>query len=115
MRIQSIDIQNFRKLLQCHIDFSEKTTLFVGANNSGKTSAMDALGKFLAGRDFTFNDITISKRVDINKIGEEWAQENCAEPTDLLKWDPLVPQMDIWLNVSNSEIHYVAGIIPTLK
>ena len=43
MKIQSIDIQNFRKLLQCHIDFSEKTTLFVGANNSGKTSAMDAL------------------------------------------------------------------------
>lgn len=48
MRIQSINIQNFRKLLQCHIDFSKETTLFVGANNSGKTSAMDALGKFLA-------------------------------------------------------------------
>lgn len=115
MRIHSINIQNFRKLLQCHIDFSEKTTLFVGANNSGKTSAMDALGKFLADRNFTFNDITISKRVDINKIGEEWTQENCNEPTDLLEWEPLVPQMDIWLDVSNSEIHYVAGIIPTLK
>lgn len=115
MRIQSIDIQNFRKLLKCHIDFSRKTTLFVGANNSGKTSAMDALGKFLADRNFTFNDITISKRVDINKIGDEWGQENCNEPTDLLKWKSLVPQMDIWLDVSNGEIHYVAGIIPTLK
>lgn len=52
MRIQSINIQNFRKLLQCHIDFSKETTLFVGANNSGKTSAMDALGKFLAERNF---------------------------------------------------------------
>lgn len=39
MRILEINIQNFRKLLQCHIEFSEKTTLFVGANNSGKTSA----------------------------------------------------------------------------
>ena len=48
MRILAINIQNFRKLLQCHIDFSKKITLFVGANNSGKTSAMDALGKFLA-------------------------------------------------------------------
>lgn len=115
MRIQSINIQNFRKLLQCHIDFSEKTTLFVGANNSGKTSAMDALGKFLADRNFTFNDITVSKRVDINKIGEEWVRENCNEPTDLLEWESLVPKMDIWLDVSNSEIHYVAGIIPTLK
>ncbi|WP_369298897.1 ATP-dependent endonuclease [uncultured Neglectibacter sp.] len=115
MRIQSINIQNFRKLLQCNIDFSEKATLFVGANNSGKTSAMDALGKFLADRNFTFNDITISKRVDINKIGEGWTQESCNEPIDLLEWESLVPQMDIWLDVSNSEIHYVAGIIPTLK
>ena len=115
MRIHSINIQNFRKLLKCHIDFSEKTMLFVGANNSGKTSAMDALGKFLADRNFTFNDITISKRVDINKIGDEWSRENCNEPTDLLKWESLVPKMDIWLDVSNGEIHYVAGIIPTLK
>lgn len=115
MRIRSINIQNFRKLLQCHIDFSKKTTLFVGANNSGKTSAMDALGKFLADRSFTFNDFTISKRIDINNLGEKWAQENCNEPTDLAEWESLVPKMDIWLDVSNSEIHYVAGIIPTLK
>jgi ABC-type multidrug transport system ATPase subunit len=54
MNISSIYVQNFRKLQQCHIDFSNNTTLFVGANNSGKTSAMDALGKFLAGRGFVF-------------------------------------------------------------
>ena len=47
MRIAFVDIRNFRKLKQCHIDFSNETTVFVGANNSGKTSAMDALGKFL--------------------------------------------------------------------
>ena len=41
MRIIGIDIQNFRKLFGCHIDISKETTLFVGANNSGKTSAMD--------------------------------------------------------------------------
>lgn len=28
MRITSITIQNFRKLLECHIDISEQTTLF---------------------------------------------------------------------------------------
>ena len=33
--------------------------VFTGANNSGKTSAMDALAKFLANRSFVFNDITI--------------------------------------------------------
>lgn len=115
MNISSIYIQNFRKLQQCHIDFSKNTTLFVGANNSGKTSAMDALGKFLAGRSFVFNDFTISRRTNINTIGKEWATEECKMPEDLAKWDTLLPTMDVWLEVERSEIHYVAGIIPTLK
>lgn len=115
MKILAINIQNFRKLLQCRIDISNKTTIFVGANNSGKTSAMDALGKFLSDRKFAFNDITITKRIDINKIGDGWIQDDCEEPTTLVEWDSIVPKMDIWLNVPCDEIHYVADIIPTLK
>ena len=76
---------------------------------------MDALGKFLADRSFTFNDITISKRSDINQIGDRWIQEGCEEPVDLAEWESFVSKMDIWLDVSRNEIHYVAGIIPTLK
>lgn len=115
MRITSITIQNFRKLLECHIDISEQTTLFVGANNSGKTSAMDALAKFLANRSFVFNDITIAKRIDINRIGTKWVEADCQQPADLLDWDAIVPKMDIWLDVTSNEMHYVASIIPTLK
>ncbi len=40
VRISCIEIQNFRKLKSTHIDFAHETTLFVGANNSGKTSAI---------------------------------------------------------------------------
>lgn len=89
MRILEINIQNFRKLLQCHIEVSKKTTLFVGANNSGKTSAMDALGKFLADRNFTFNDITISERSAINAIGERWIQKT-------VKNLPLLQSGSLW-------------------
>jgi len=115
MKITSIYIQNFRKLKQCRIEFSEKTTLFVGANNSGKTSAMDALGKFLAGRSFTFNDLTISNRTQINNIGTEWVKEKAEMPEDTTSWETIAPKMDIWLEVSRQEIHHVASIIPTLK
>lgn len=115
MKIASIYIKNFRKLRRCRIDFSKETTLFVGANNSGKTSAMDALGKFLAGRNFVFNDFTISNRTAINTIGEEWVVKECEMPDDLAKWEPLLPMMDVWLEVERSEIHYVASVIPTLK
>jgi recombinational DNA repair ATPase RecF len=47
MIISHVVIQNYRKLKCCRISFSEQETIFVGANNSGKTSAMDALIYFL--------------------------------------------------------------------
>lgn len=115
MNISSIYIQNFRKLWRCRIGFNDKTTIFVGANNSGKTSAMDALGKFIAGRNFVFNDITISNRIAINQIGEQWAVKDCEIPVDISAWETVIPKMDIWLEVLPKEIHYVASIIPTLK
>ena len=47
MKIEFIDIQNYRKLKATRIYLGENETLFVGANNSGKTSAIDALITFL--------------------------------------------------------------------
>ncbi|AWI04886.1 AAA family ATPase [Clostridium drakei] len=114
MKIAFVDIQNFRKLKQCHIDFSKETTLFVGANNSGKTSAMDALGKFLANRSFVFNDITLSNHEAINSIGIEWGKKEALPPDTIVLWENIVPRLDIWLNVENNELQYVAHIIPTL-
>lgn len=39
MHIEFVEIANFRKLLSARVDLSPRTTLFVGANNSGKTSS----------------------------------------------------------------------------
>ncbi len=47
MYIKDIEIGNFRKLKSVRIAVSDETTVFVGANNSGKTSAMLALRYFL--------------------------------------------------------------------
>lgn len=115
LKIDSIDIQNFRKLFQCHIDFSDNTTLFVGANNSGKTSAMDALGKFLADRQFVFNDFTLSNHETINAIGNKWEDPMCEKPDALISWATILPAMDVWIDVSPQDIHYIVGLIPTLK
>ena len=114
MKIASVFIQNFKKLYRCKIDFSKDTTLFVGANNSGKTSAMDALGKFLAGRPFVFNDFTISNRDLINKIGVQWEIPDCEKPESISDWSNIVPSMDVWLDVGLQDIHHVVNIIPTL-
>ena len=115
MKIAFVDIQNFRKLKQCRVEFSDTTTLFVGANNSGKTSAMEALGKFLANRHFVFNDMTLSNHAIIKSIGVDWEKEDSKMPEDIKKWEDVLPMLDIWLDVDDSEIQYVAHIIPTLK
>lgn len=46
MKIDFVQIQNFRKLKNCRVNLSDNETLLVGSNNSGKTSATDALYAF---------------------------------------------------------------------
>jgi predicted ATP-dependent endonuclease of OLD family len=99
------------------IDFSSDKTLLVGANNSGKTSAMDALRKFLIqgeGNRFILNDFTVTLRPTINQLGKEWIESGVQKPTNVEGWLDIVPFMDVWLAVNSDEFHYVAYIIPTL-
>lgn len=119
MKIACIDIQNFRKLKCCRIEFSENKTLFVGANNSGKTSAMDALIIFLKRtrqKDLCTTDFTLSNWNDINKIATDWVHLQNSDDLNLEpeQWHPHIPTIDIWLDVKDTEIHYVSHIIPTL-
>tara|TARA_R110002049_G_scaffold113040_2_gene263055 strand:- start:23113 stop:25311 length:2199 start_codon:yes stop_codon:yes gene_type:complete len=117
MRIDFLHIQNFRKLKNCRIDISIKETLLVGANNSGKTSAMDALILFLTkNRSFDLKDFTLSNWSAINKIGDDWLKEKDLDKIDLTvkNWESEIPTLDIWLLVENTELQHVSHIIPTL-
>lgn len=67
MKIESVQIRNFRKLKDCHIDFGNKETVFVGANNSGKTSAISAIVWFLKNTEkFTLMEFTVTNWSLIN-------------------------------------------------
>ncbi len=117
MKISFVELQNFRKLKCCRIDFSDKETIFVGANNSGKTSAMDALILFLKEKsNFRTQDFTLSNWKKIDDIGISWLEQGTDTEVDYKEkeWDKLLPQLDIWLNVEEDEIHYVSHLIPTL-
>jgi predicted ATP-dependent endonuclease of OLD family len=117
MKIQHLEVQNFRKLKSCRIDISKKETILVGANNSGKTSAMDALIFFLKKKsNLKTTDFTLSNWIKLNKLGEEWLQATEDNPVDLSldRWIDFLPSLDIWINVEDDEVHYVAHLIPTL-
>lgn len=115
MRLESIDIANFRKLRCVRIDVAKTTTVFVGANNSGKTSAMIALRLFLTDTDqlrFSTNDFSACHWPVIDKIGERWLEPG-AQPS-LAEWIEVLPFVDLWLHVEPTELHRVIGLVPTL-
>lgn len=73
MKIDFIEIKNFRKLQSCRIDFDKEKTLLVGANNSGKTSAMIALRRFLISpKSIEIRDVSIGNWSAIEQIGVAW-------------------------------------------
>ena len=119
MKISFVVIQNFRKLKSCQIEFADEETVFVGANNSGKTSAMDALMLFLGGkRKMTTMDFTLSNWRDLNQFGKDWIKEDIEEfgfKKTLDSWRPYLPALDVWIEVGENQIYYVSHLIPTLN
>lgn len=114
MYIKCVQIQNFRKLKVAQIDLAPTQTVFVGSNNSGKTSAIAALNKFLGSKNkFSLFDLTITHFSKINEIGAVWETD---ENHDLLldKWYSILPALDVWLNVPVEQVHYVSHLIPSL-
>lgn len=62
MRITRIAVRNFRILQNSVMDFDRDLCLLLGRNNTGKTSFMVLIEKFLKNGDFNFNDFSINMR-----------------------------------------------------
>lgn len=119
MYIKFVEIANFRKLLSIRVDLAAMTTLFVGANNSGKTSAMLALRRFLSPRrcPFEIHDFTLCHWPTIIDIGKSWIEARDQQKfVDLVidPWLSVLPTLDFWLHVEPGEMHHVRDLIPTL-
>lgn len=62
MRITKIQAKNFRILQNSVMDFNRDLCLLLGRNNTGKTSFMVLIEKFLKNGEFNFNDFPINLR-----------------------------------------------------
>jgi predicted ATP-dependent endonuclease of OLD family len=69
MLIRKIKVQNFRLLKNFSIDLEEDLSLIIGKNNTGKTSLLSLLERFLFGKQntFTFHDFNIEFQENIEK------------------------------------------------
>lgn len=70
MKVLSCAVRNFRRLESVSIDFESNETVFVGPNNSGKTSTAAAFRCFTGNRDFSIHDVSVSKVPVIDAFGE---------------------------------------------
>lgn len=108
MKISNISIKNFRRLEDISIDFEADQTIFVGPNNSGKTSATNALRLFLDKPSFSIHDFSSSRIREFNELGEKVRLE---EGDDFPKIE-----LDLWFNINpDLEYHRVASLISTVS
>lgn len=95
MKITKIAIRNFRRLERVTIGLEEDQTVFVGPNNSGKTSATAAFRCFLGGKDFRVHDLSVSKVPAIDAFG------NGGDAKGL----PTI-ELDLWFSIDSNHISF---------
>jgi len=113
MHLNRYCLRNFRRLEDVKINLEEKETIFVGANNAGKTSATAAFKLFVSrDRDFKIHDFSSPLIADIDKFGEALIKPG--EDEELSKKLPSI-ELDLWFTVSPSvEYGRVAHFLPTM-
>lgn len=78
MKINSIKIQNFRLLRDFQLDLEEELSLVIGKNNSGKTSILAILDKFINSEKskFTSEDFNLKFKSELKELIENDFEEN---------------------------------------
>ncbi len=95
MKITKVHLRNFRRLEDVEIGFESKETVFVGPNNSGKTSATTAFRLFLISQDFKIHDFSVSKVADIDAFGlEDDADEGSLPSIGMDLWFSIDPDIE---------------------
>ncbi len=109
MKLNAFRIQNFRRLKNVVVDLEDTITIFVGANNSGKTSATQALDFFINGprEKISIFDFSSDCWANFTAIGENgFTPELNALP---------VINLDLWFTVNAQNLHRVRELLPGLE
>lgn len=95
MKLKHFSIKNFRRLEDVQIDLDDNETVFVGPNNSGKTSATVIFRYFLKGTEFRIHDFSVSRIQEIDHFGSEKDKKDLSLPSiDLDLWFKIDPEIE---------------------
>lgn len=110
MHIHSYRIRNFRRLKDAHIELADNISIFVGSNNSGKTSATQAIYSFITGgRDrFSLYDFSSSCWEVLDEAGNINLADTVPEDFSLPSID-----FDLWFEVGAPDLYLVIPLLPS--
>lgn len=126
IHLRFLEFNQFRRLGHVQLDIDKKTTILVGANNSGKTSILSAIRHFLAeGTAFGAFDISLSVWPKLRALGKIW-EDLTEDPLTVGGEDEVwlkqletllscMPSMDIWFDAKAGMYHYVAPFLSKLS
>jgi predicted ATP-dependent endonuclease of OLD family len=105
--LKTFRVENFRRLKNVRVDLERAESIFVGANNSGKTSATHIFRLFLdsSKQKFRVYDFSADCWETLNAINH--ASEDASD---------ILPKivLDLWFDVDDQNLHRVVGILPSL-
>ena len=108
MYLNSYRIKNYRRLHDVHIELASDISIFVGSNNSGKTSATQALYAFATGskEKFSLYDFSSTCWKDFDALGN--LPESGPDQPEL----PSI-SLDLWFDVTASDLYLVIPLLPS--
>ena len=69
MKAIRLEVESFRLLKDFSIDLEEELSLVIGKNNTGKTSILSVLDKFLNEKSkFSYDDFNIDFRTELKEL-----------------------------------------------
>lgn len=121
-----IELSRFRRLAQTRVHIDKKTTILVGANNSGKTSLLIAIRNFLAaGQIFGAFDISLDQWPALRELGAEWeslTEDPASTGSDVENWEAqlgkllgCMPTLDLWFDAQPGSYSMVSPFITSLS
>ena len=111
MKLQAYRLQNYRRLRDVVIELDDEISIFVGANNSGKTSAVQGLYSMLRGeaKKFELFDFSAALWAEIDAIGRLAPGDEATAkklPSILL---------DLWFRVGEDDLATAMQLLPSTE
>lgn len=110
VHLHAYRLRNYRRFKNAKIELGKEISIFVGSNNSGKTSATHAVHAFVSSAKERLNLYDFSACC--------WAEFDATGDIDLDAGDPAeikLPSIDIdlWLDVQASDLYLVLSLLPS--